>query len=58
MIHPLSEEFNRWLSTILLFFRHVKIIDEDNESLSWWRSIDTFSSLIELLIKCVLGLVR
>jgi hypothetical protein len=57
MIEPLSDKFDRWLSTIFLFLGHVKIIDEDNESLAWRWTINTLSSLIKLFVQGILSLV-
>jgi len=57
MIHPLTQDFNRRLGSIGLLLGHVEIIDEDNETLSSRRAVDTLSSLFKLLIESILGLV-
>mmetsp|Transcript_11712 Transcript_11712/g.17848 ORF Transcript_11712/g.17848 Transcript_11712/m.17848 type:complete len:936 (+) Transcript_11712:4723-7530(+) len=58
VVHPLAKDFNRRLGSILFLLGHVQIIDEDDESLASGRSINTLSSLFELLIEGVLSLVR
>lgn len=58
MIHPLPQQLNRWLGSILFFLWHVYVVYENHESLARWWAIDSFSSLFELLIQGVLGLVR
>jgi hypothetical protein len=57
MVHPLSEQLDGWLSTILFFLWHVEIINEDHETFTWGWSIDSLSSLFKFLIKGVLGLI-
>ena len=42
-INDLSHHFQRWLSTILLLRRHVKVVNKDDESCAWvFRAVDTF----------------
>ena len=57
MVHPLADELNWWLSLVLLFLRHVEIINKDTELLSSWWSEHTLSSLLHSFIKGILGLV-
>jgi hypothetical protein len=57
MIHELSEKFERWLGTILFLLWHVEIIDEDNEFLTDWWSINSLSPLLKFFIKEILGLI-
>mmetsp|Transcript_74194 Transcript_74194/g.176947 ORF Transcript_74194/g.176947 Transcript_74194/m.176947 type:complete len:217 (-) Transcript_74194:647-1297(-) len=57
-VHPLAEQLNRWLSTILLLGRHVQIIDEQQALLAKRRSIGALLSLVKLAINDVLRLVR
>jgi len=57
MIHPLSDELDWWLGTILFLLWHVQIINENDEPLAGWWTINTFSSLLELLVEGLLGLV-
>lgn len=45
VVHPLSQQFNRRLSAVLLLLRHVEIIDEDNNLItSFFRPILPLSS--------------
>jgi hypothetical protein len=57
MIHPLSEEFNGWLSAVEFLLWHVEIINEDAIFLASWWSIDTFPPLLKLFVERILGLV-
>jgi len=57
MIQELSEELEWRLSTILLLLGHIEIINEDDELLSNWRTIDAFSPLLKFFIEVVLGLI-
>jgi hypothetical protein len=57
MIHVLSKEFKRWLGTIKVHLWHVEIIDEDNEFLTDWWSINSLSPLLKFFIKEILGLI-
>lgn len=36
VVHELSQQFDRWLSTVFLLLRHVQIINKDNVLLSYW----------------------
>ena len=57
MIHPLSQKFKRRLCSIFFFFRHIHIINEDYEFLSYWWSKDSLSSLFKFIIKVILSLI-
>jgi hypothetical protein len=57
VVHPLSEKLNGWLSAVELLLGHVEVIDEDAVLLACGWAVDTLSSLLELLIESVLGLV-
>ena len=57
MVHPLTDELNRWLSEVLFSLGHVQIINEDDEFLASGRSEDTLSTFLELLIETILRLI-
>jgi hypothetical protein len=57
VVHPLSKDFNWWLCTILFLLWHVQIINEDDESLTCWWAINTFSSFFDFRINCILCLI-
>lgn len=57
VVHVLTEDLERRNGTPLLLFRHIEIVDEQNELLTNWRSVDTFAPLVEATIKLILSLV-
>lgn len=57
LVLVLSKNFDWWLSSVLLNFRHVEIIDEDNASLSEAWAEMTLSNLTQLSIDDILNLV-
>jgi hypothetical protein len=57
VVHELSDKFKGRNGAPLLFLGHVDVIDEENEFLSNRWSVDTLSSLVELAVKLILGLI-
>jgi len=57
VVHPLTEEFDWRLSTVFFLFRHVQIINKENESLAYWRTVNTFPSLLEFCVHGILSLI-
>ena len=58
VVHPLAKKLNWWLSTILLFHRHVEIVNKDNAFFSKWWAINTLSLFLHLSINDHLCLLR
>ena len=56
MIQKLPQEFDWGLCTVLFFFGHVEIIDEENAEILWFGSVLSFSDFIQFPIDDVLGL--
>lgn len=57
MIQELAQKLNGWLGPIFLFFRHVKIIDENNIFFSDGGSENSSSYFLQFKVDGVLGLV-
>jgi len=57
MIHPLSQEFNRGLCTVLLFLWHIEIINKQYKPLACRWAINTFSSLLKFFVQGILSLI-
>jgi hypothetical protein len=57
VVHVLSEKFKRRLCTVLLFFWHVEIVDENSVLLAHGWSVNTLAPLIKFLIKVILSLI-
>lgn len=57
VVHPLSQKFERGLSTVVFLLWHIQIINENDELLANRGSIHSLSSLFELIIKIVLSLI-
>jgi len=56
-VHKLTKKFNWWLSSILFFLGHVKIINEANEFLSKRGSPAVLSAFLKLGLQVVLSLI-
>ena len=56
LVDKLSQDLNGRLCTIILFLRHVEIIDEDNATHSKFGTEVVFASLVNLIINDVLYL--
>jgi hypothetical protein len=48
VVHPLTEQLERWLSTILLFLWHVEVINEDDVLFTKSRTVTILSPLFEV----------
>ena len=57
VVHPLTEELDGRLSTVLLFLGHVEVIDKDDSILAEFGTPDTLTAPIHAAIDDVLGLV-
>ena len=57
VVHPLTEELDGRLSTVLLFLGHVEVIDKDDSILAEFGTPDTLTAPIHATIDDVLGLV-
>ena len=57
VVHPLSEELNRRLGTVLLFLWHVQVINEEDSILSKFWTPDALTTSVHATIDDVLGLV-
>ena len=57
MIHPLSKNLYRGLSTIHLFLRHIQVINEDDKLLTRSGPKDPFPPFLKLRVQHILCLV-
>lgn len=57
LVHELSQDFNRWLGTVLLDFWHVQIIHENDTAFREGGTKDSSPSLLERAFNDVLHLV-
>ena len=57
LVEHLTQDLDGRLSSVLLYFGHVQIVDEDNNLVAETGSENTVSSLVELAIDDVLNLV-
>ena len=57
VVHPLAKKLDGRLGSILLLLRHVKIINEDDGTLSSLGSVDTLTPSVHVAINDVLGLI-
>jgi hypothetical protein len=57
VVQELTQDFNRRLSTVLFFFRHVQIIYEYYHLLLKRRPVNSSSTFVSFRVNCVLGLV-
>jgi len=55
VIHPLTKNLNRGLCTVFFLLRHVKIINEEDQTFSYWRTVNTFTALLNFTVDGVLG---
>mmetsp|Transcript_53894 Transcript_53894/g.129885 ORF Transcript_53894/g.129885 Transcript_53894/m.129885 type:complete len:508 (+) Transcript_53894:1582-3105(+) len=58
VIAPLPQQLDRRLRKVLLALRHVQVVNEDDVLAASDRTIDTTSTLLQLAVDGVLGLVR
>lgn len=56
MVHPLSQDFDRWLRAIGLLGGHVEVVDEDNTRHPQRRAKDPLAAFIKLRVDDVLCL--
>lgn len=58
LINCLSKNFDRWLSSILFFSRHVEVIDKNNQFVTWYFwPIDTLSLFFKARLNVILYLI-
>jgi hypothetical protein len=57
MVHPLSKQLNWGLCKVLFFLGHVQVINEVNKFFTDGGTVDTFTTLVKLLIDSILSQV-